>query len=90
MKNNLIKKKGLKKKWCLKLKFVGNFKATQYFVTIVRQYFQGLEFSYQNSWYDWKTMCFFCPNDWKNAAFSEILAGISTLTQWTPYEDTMN
>ena len=40
--------------------------------------------SHQNSRHGWKTMQFFCPQGWQNATFSENLAGISTLTQWTP------
>jgi len=29
--------------------------------------------------------CFFCPRGWQKVTFAETLAGISTLTQWTPY-----
>ena len=39
--------------------------------------------SYQNSWYGLKTMCFSAQNGWEKVTFSETLAGISSLTQWT-------
>ena len=50
---------------CSNSQFIGNFKVAQYFVTMVGQHFQWLEFHFHNSWYGWKTMCSFCPNGWE-------------------------
>ena len=46
--------------------------------------FSMAEISYLTSQYGSKTMYFFCPKGWKKVTFSDTLAGISTLTQWTP------
>jgi len=66
-----------------KFQFNGNFRVTQYFDNS-HTAFSMAGISFQISWYGWKTI-FSYPKDWKKVTFSETLAGISTLTQWTPW-----
>ena len=64
-----------------KFKFIGNFKVTQYFVAIV-----GLNFQFHIKIHCMarKQCVFLAQKAGKRSLFSEALAGISALTQWTP------
>ena len=64
--------------------FIGNSKVTQYFVTIVRLNFQWLEFHIKIHGMTGKLCVFSAEKAGKRLLFSEPLAGMSILTQWTP------
>ena len=65
--------------------FIGNFKATQYFVTIVGLHFQWLNF-HINIHGMTRRQCAFSAQVAGKGPFSlRRLAGISTLAQWTAY-----
>ena len=51
-----------------KFQFIGNFKVTQYVVTIVRPHFQWLEFHIKIHGMAGK-QCFFCPKTWEKVVF---------------------
>ena len=56
---------------------------TQYFVTLVGQHLQWLEFHIKIIGMAGRNVLFL-PKRLEKVAFSENLAGVSTLTQWTP------
>ena len=74
--------KTLKLHW--KFQFIEYFKVTHYFVTIVGQHFQWLEFHIIIHGMAGKQCAFSSQKAQKRPLFSETLTGISTSTQWTP------
>jgi len=68
-----------------KFQFIGNFKATQYFVTIVGPHFQWLEFHITSHGMTGKQCAFSAQMAGKKLLSLRLLAGISTLAQWTAY-----
>jgi len=64
---------------CRKFQFIGNCKATQYFVN-----FQWLEFHFKILGMAGKQCVSSTQKAGERSLLSETLAGISTLTQWTP------
>ena len=63
---------------CMKFQFIGNFKVTQYFVIIVGQHFQWLEF-YVKIYGMAGNQCVFSAQEaGKSRFFLKLLAGIST------------
>ena len=67
-----------------KFQFIGNFKVSQCFVVIVGHGFQWLEFHIKILCMAGKQRDFSAQRAGKMSLFSEALAGISSLTQWTP------
>ena len=67
-----------------KFQFSGNFKATQYFMTIVGPHFQWLEFHVKIHGMTGKQCAFSTQMAGKRPLFLRLLAGISTLAQRTP------
>ena len=68
-----------------KLQFIGNFKATQSIVTIVGLHFQWLELHIKSHGMTGKQCAFSAQMAGKRPLFLRLLAGISTLAQWTAY-----
>ena len=66
-----------------KFQFSENFKVTRHFVTIARLHFQWLKFDIKIQGMAGNKM-FFLPKRLRKITFSEALARISALTQWTP------
>jgi len=67
-----------------KFHFIGNFKVTQWFVTIVGCICKGWNFI--SKFMVWlEILYFFCPKDWQRSLFSQTVAEFPALTQWTPW-----
>ena len=66
-----------------KFQFSRNFQVTEYFDNSETAFLMA---GFHIKIHDMagKQCVFFCPHGWKTVTFSETVAGISTLTLWTP------